>query len=65
MPTLIESFPTIPKAEQGGPHGLRWLYHGHIQTRQYIHLSYNGAFTLDVKSVLIENLGGILGGMQC
>jgi hypothetical protein len=24
-----------------------------------------GAFTLDVKSVLIENLGGILGGMQC
>jgi hypothetical protein len=25
----------------------------------------NGAFTLDVKSVLNENLGGILGGMQC
>jgi hypothetical protein len=24
-----------------------------------------GAFTLDVKSVLNENLGGILGGMQC
>ncbi len=23
------------------------------------------AFTLDVKSTLIENLGGILGGMQC
>jgi hypothetical protein len=27
--------------------------------------SYNGAFTLDVKSVLNENLGGILGGTQC
>jgi hypothetical protein len=25
----------------------------------------NGAFTHDVKSVLNENLGGILGGMQC
>jgi len=24
-----------------------------------------GAFTLDVKSMLNENLGGILGGMQC
>jgi hypothetical protein len=24
-----------------------------------------GAFTLDVKSVLNENLGGILGGTQC
>jgi hypothetical protein len=24
-----------------------------------------GAFTLDVKSILNENLGGILGGMQC
>jgi hypothetical protein len=23
------------------------------------------AFTLDVKSMLNENLGGILGGMQC
>jgi hypothetical protein len=27
-------------------------------------LSY-GAFTLDVKSMLNENLGGILGGTQC
>jgi len=26
--------------------------------------TYNGAFTLDVKSVLNENLGGIPGGMQ-
>ncbi len=26
---------------------------------------YNGAFTLDVKSVLNENLGHILGGTQC
>jgi hypothetical protein len=25
---------------------------------------YYGAFTLDVKSVLIENVGGILGGTQ-
>ncbi len=25
---------------------------------------YNGAFTLDVKSMLIENVGGILGGTQ-
>jgi hypothetical protein len=24
-----------------------------------------GAFTLDVKSLLNENLGGILGGTQC
>ncbi len=30
----------------------------------YLLLSY-GAFTLDVKSVLNENLGGILGGTQC
>ncbi len=26
---------------------------------------YYGAFTLDVKYVLNENLGDILGGMQC
>ncbi len=25
----------------------------------------NGAFTLDVKLMLNENLGGILGGTQC
>ncbi len=25
----------------------------------------NGAFTLDVKSVVNKNLGGILGGTQC
>jgi len=25
----------------------------------------NGAFTLDVKSMLNENLGGILGGTPC
>ncbi len=37
-----------------------------IQGTHYIHgyRSY-GAFTLDVKSVLNENLGGILGGTQC
>ncbi len=26
---------------------------------------HNGAFTLEVKSVLNENLGGILGGTHC
>jgi hypothetical protein len=26
---------------------------------------FYGAFTLDVKSMLNENLGGILGGTQC
>ncbi len=26
---------------------------------------YMGAFTLDVKSMLNENLGGILGGTKC
>ncbi len=32
----------------------------------FCHLStYDGAFTLDVKSVLNENLGGVLGGTQC
>jgi hypothetical protein len=36
-------------------------------TTQYEMLSKNtyDAFTLDVKSMIIENLGGILGGMQC
>jgi hypothetical protein len=28
-------------------------------------MSLYGAFTLDVKLVLNENLGGILGGTQC
>ncbi len=28
-------------------------------------LKTNGAFTLDVKPVLNENLGGILGGIEC
>jgi hypothetical protein len=27
--------------------------------------THNGAFTLDVKSMLNENLGGILGGTRC
>jgi hypothetical protein len=40
----------------------------------YIHKKYisylltfdtYGAFTLDVKSMLNENIGGILGGTQC
>ncbi len=30
----------------------------------YIYI-YNGGFTLDVKSMFNENLGGILGGTQC
>jgi hypothetical protein len=29
-----------------------------------VSLNDNGAFTLDVKSMLNENLGGILGGTQ-
>jgi hypothetical protein len=28
-------------------------------------MQYKGAFTPNVKSVLSENLGGILGGTQC
>jgi hypothetical protein len=32
---------------------------------QQIHWPYYGAFTLDDKSELNENLGGILGGTQC
>jgi len=35
------------------PQALPTIYHSH------------GAFTLDVKSVLNDNLGGILGGTQC
>jgi len=31
----------------------------------YENMKPYGAFTLDVKSVLNENLGGILGGTQC
>jgi hypothetical protein len=31
----------------------------------FIWLEPYGAFTLDVKSVLNENLGGILGGTHC
>jgi hypothetical protein len=31
----------------------------------YCNYNCDGAFTLDVKSVLNENLGGILGGSQC
>jgi hypothetical protein len=37
------------------PHAIRELLPGYHS---------NGAFTLDVKSVLNENLGGILGGTQ-
>jgi hypothetical protein len=32
---------------------------------QKINIMLYGAFTLDVKLVLNENLGGILGGTQC
>jgi hypothetical protein len=31
----------------------------------YLRNQSNGAFTVDVKSMLNENLGGILGGTQC
>jgi hypothetical protein len=30
-----------------------------------VYMNSYGAFTLDVKSILNENLGGILGGTQC
>jgi hypothetical protein len=36
----------------------------HLFTNHQNTLTY-GAFTLDVKLVLNENLGGILGGAQC
>jgi hypothetical protein len=39
----------VPRNLEVGPH-LKWAY---------------GAFTLDVKSLLNENLVGILGGTQC
>ncbi len=31
----------------------------------WVYLDTYSAFTLDVKSMLNENLGGILGGTQC
>ncbi len=34
------------------------------QKQEWTHTSY-GSFTHDVKSMLSENLGGILGGNQC
>jgi hypothetical protein len=38
---------------------------GKVYDRPQNSSNYYGAFTLDVKSVLNENLGGILGGTQC
>ncbi len=40
--------------------GDRW-WHIHLGMLEDLY----DAFTLDVKSVLNENLGGILGGTQC
>jgi hypothetical protein len=40
------------------------VYHSANIRCWLIELTY-GAFTLDVKSMLNENLGGILGGTQC
>ncbi len=39
----------------------------HLTTfiKQAINEYSNGAFTPNIKSVLSENLGGILGGTQC
>jgi len=34
-------------------------------TPQKIYITLYGAFTLDNKSMLNENVGGILGGTQC
>jgi hypothetical protein len=39
----------------GGPHGFERVTPWSHPNKQCIHLSYNGAFTLDVKSVLNEN----------
>jgi hypothetical protein len=36
----------------------------HLKVKTLFYSS-NGAFTLEVKSLLNENLGGILGGTQC
>ncbi len=48
------------------------LVHGHVTDMDLLlllkldpSLIIYGAFTLNVKSVLIDNLGGILGGTQC
>jgi hypothetical protein len=45
------------------------LYHSMELIFKYTNQSWGvvnyGAFTLDVKSVLNENIGGILGGTQC
>jgi len=30
-----------------------------------VYAYYNGAFTLDLRSMFHENLAGILGGTQC
>jgi hypothetical protein len=48
--------------ERHGAHGKR-----HVTFMYEYTLLYNsyGAFTLDVKLVLNENLGDILGGIQC
>ncbi len=41
----------------------RWLFHDGLVLDLYG--CTDGAFTLDVQSVLKENLGGILGGTGC
>ncbi len=55
--TWNQKFSNFPpwKEKKNGQCGRHWL-------RKTLS---NGAFTLDVKSVLNENLGGILGGTQC
>jgi hypothetical protein len=48
---------------------MKWNNQTIVRTSRLQFLGYNedyyGAFTLDVKSMLIENLGGILGVTQC
>jgi hypothetical protein len=59
-PPLLELYPTlnIPSGKNRSDIvPTLWEWEG-----SYTHY---GAFTLDVKSALIEYLGGILGGTQC
>jgi hypothetical protein len=48
---------------------MKWNNQTTVRTLHSQFLGYNedcyGSFTLDVKSMLIENLGGILGVTQC
>jgi hypothetical protein len=57
--TLVKQVTKASKILWWTPSGQDSFWMGNKITNTY------GAFTLDVKSVLNENLGGVLGGMQC